>query len=105
VFLKQSYHGRAAGATIHPNTVDRQFARNSPWAYLRGELAGSFRLSKNQKNRFTSVRKAPSESGKFAGRWTYPEYDFTFGVVSHIEFWSMSDLSAIGLAGTNLLVT
>jgi hypothetical protein len=35
---------------------------------LRGEFAGSLRLSKNQKKIFMSLKKLPSESERFFGR-------------------------------------
>jgi hypothetical protein len=58
---------------------------------LRGALAGSFRLSKNQKNVLTGYSVgSPTSSKAPTGRLTWPANDRTPGVVSQISVLSKS---------------
>jgi hypothetical protein len=55
---------------------------------VRGEFAGSLRLSKNQKKRLTLSGCGSIDPMMLLGICTYPEYELTFGVFSQILFYS-----------------
>jgi hypothetical protein len=63
ILVKDLHH-----SSICCNIVRYIVLQDNVKTYLSGEFAGSFRLSKNQKNRFISAASESKEAVKFWGR-------------------------------------